>query len=275
MPTPDLSRVSELLERQRTDDWHDGAQCYVSLHGEVLLDLAMGESRPDRPLATDDLMLWYSSGKPMTTVAVLQLWERGRLGLDDRVGEYVDGWGAGKERCTMRHVLTHTGGFPMVGRGDIYDVDVSYAEAVARIVAHPAEWEPGTGAAYHPFSGWKILGAIVERIDGRPIDRYLHDEVFEPLGLDNCRLGVPVDEQAALGERITPVYWKGHVMPVIDAERPVDGAVPRREVSQRALARRQGRAGRRDARPGARAGPLLRVITRFRSVCRRRRAPSS
>lgn len=216
MPTPDLSHINELLERQRTDDWHDGAQCYVSLQGEVLLDVAIGESRPDRPLAVDDLMLWYSSGKPMTTVAVLQLWERGRLGLDDRVGDYVDRWAAGKERCTVRHVLTHTGGFPMIGRGDIYDVDVSYAEAVARIAAHPAEWEPGAGAAYHPFTGWKILGAIVERVDGRPIDRYLHDEVFEPLGLDNCRLGVPVEEQRELGERITPVYWKGHVMPVID-----------------------------------------------------------
>ena len=107
----DLTEVVALLEQGRADGWHDGAQCYVSWHGDVLLDVAVGESQPGRPLRTDDVMLWYSSGKPLTAVAVLQLWEQGRLGLDDRIAEYVDGWGGGKERCTLRHVLTHTGGF--------------------------------------------------------------------------------------------------------------------------------------------------------------------
>jgi CubicO group peptidase (beta-lactamase class C family) len=209
---PDLGEVIEILERQRADDWHDGAQCYVSWRGETLLDVAIGESRPGRGLEPDDLMLWYSAGKPFTTVAILQLWERGRLGLDERIAKYVDGWGGGKERCTIRHVLTHTGGFPMLGEGDIYDVDLTYAEAVARIAASPARWEPGMDAAYHPFSGWKILGAVVEAVDGRPIDRYLRDEVCTPLGLGNCRLGITLDEQAELGDRIAPVHWKGHAM---------------------------------------------------------------
>ena len=109
---PDLAAVTDLLERRRADGWHDGAQCYVSRNGDVLLDATVGESRPGRRLEVDDLMLLYSAGKPVTVVAILQLWEQGKLGLDDRVGEYVDGWGAGKEPCTIRHVLTHTGGFP-------------------------------------------------------------------------------------------------------------------------------------------------------------------
>jgi CubicO group peptidase (beta-lactamase class C family) len=214
---PDLAGVVDLLERQRADGWHDGAQCYVSRHGEVLLDASVGESRPGRVLEPEDLMLLYSSGKPLTVVAVLQLWEQGKLGLDDRVGEYIDGWGAGKERCTIRHVLTHTGGFPNAD-AKLFDHDVPYDEVVAAIAASPALWEPGTDAAYHPSSGWKILGAIVERVDGRPIDRYLHDEVFTPLGVENMRLGIPRREQVALGERITPVHWRGHVMPVVDDE---------------------------------------------------------
>src|SRR6266511_1092048 len=160
MAAPELDSVVALLEDQRAAGWHDAAQCYVSWRGETLLDAVVGESRPGRTIERDDLMLWYSAGKPFTTVAVLQLWERGRLGLDDRIADFVDGWGAGKERCTVRHVLVHTGGFPMLGRGGIYDVDLSYEESVARIAAHPAQWEPGTGAAYHPFSGWKILGAV-------------------------------------------------------------------------------------------------------------------
>jgi CubicO group peptidase (beta-lactamase class C family) len=214
---PALSGVVDVLERQRADGWHDGAQCYVSRHAEVLLDASVGESRPGRALEPDDLMLLYSSGKPLTVVAVLQLWEQGKLGLDDLVGDYVDGWGAGKERCTIRHVLTHMGGFPNAD-AKLFDHEVPYDEVVAAIAASPALWEPGTDAAYHPSSGWKILGAIVERIDGRPIDRYLGDELFATLGVENMRLGIPIDEQAALGERVTPVHWRGHVMPVVDAE---------------------------------------------------------
>jgi len=90
--------------------------------------------------------------------------------------------------------------------------------AVARIAASPARWEPGTDAAYHPSSGWKILGAIVERVDGRPIDRYVREEVFAPLGIENMRLGIPQEEQSTLGDRIAPVFWRGHVLPVVDAD---------------------------------------------------------
>ena len=207
-----FAEVVETLERQRAEGFHDGAQVYVSRFGEPLLDMAIGESAPGRTLERDDVMLWYSSGKPVTTTAVLQLWERGKLGLDDRVADYIAGWGAGKERVTIRHVLTHTGGFTMTRRGEMFDKDVPYAEAVAGIAAHPAEWEPGTKAGYHPTSGWKILGAIVEAIDGRPIDRYVADEVLTPAGAKQSRLGVPVEEQAALGDRLAPVHWKGHVL---------------------------------------------------------------
>jgi CubicO group peptidase (beta-lactamase class C family) len=207
-----LDGVVETLEQQRADGMHDGAQVYVSRYGEPLLDLAIGESVPGRALERDDVMLWYSSGKPLTTTAVLQLWERGKLGLDDRVGDYIAGWGAGKERVTIRHVLTHTGGFSMTRKGEMFDKDVPYAEAVARIAAHPVEWEPGTKAGYHPTSGWKILGAIVEAVDGRPIDRYLADEVMAPIGMKESHLGIPAEEQAALGDRLVPVHWKGHVL---------------------------------------------------------------
>ncbi|MDQ6852862.1 MAG: beta-lactamase family protein [Actinomycetota bacterium] len=214
---PDLARVVELLERQRADEWQDGAQCYVSRNGEVLLDVTVGESRPGRALEPDDVMLLYSAGKPLTVVAILQLWERGKLRLDDRIGDFVAGWGAGKERCTIRHVLTHTGGFPNAD-AKLFDRDVAYADVVAHIAASPARWEPGTDAAYHPSSGWKVLGAVVERVDGRPIDLYLRDEVLAPLGLDNMHLGIPLEEQSALGERIVPVSWRGHVMPSIDED---------------------------------------------------------
>jgi CubicO group peptidase (beta-lactamase class C family) len=211
----DCSSVVSILERQRREDLHDCAQCYVSLEGEVLLDAVVGEIRPGRALRNDDVMLWYSSGKPLTTAAVLSLWEQDRLGLDDPVAQFVDGWGNGKERCTVRHVLIHTGGFPMYGSPD-FDSDLTYAEVLARIAATPAAWKPGTAAGYHPVTGWKVLGAIVEAVDGRPIDRYVRDEILAPLGCTSSFLGVPLDVQRELGERLVPVAWKGHRFPVVE-----------------------------------------------------------
>lgn len=211
--TPDLSELVELAERQRERGLHDGAQLYASLRGDVLLDTAVGESTRGRDLRTDDVMLWYSSSKPATAVAVLQLWERGLLGLDDPVAKYVDGWGAGKERCTIRHVLTHTGGFPMVREG-LSEADLTYGEKVARIAQHPAESVPGAKAQYHLTTGWTILGAVIEAVDGRPPKRYVEEEVFARAGMESCHLGVPEEEQARLGDRLVPVRWLGHAMPV-------------------------------------------------------------
>ena len=210
----DLAPVVEMVQRQCADGFQPGAQLYVSRHGTPLLDVAVGESRPGRTLETDDLMLWYSSGKPVTTAAVLQLWEQGRLGLDDPVARYLPGFGAGKERATIRHVLTHTGGFPMAGPGEPFDRDLPYDDVIARITAHPAEWEPGTKAGYHPSTGWKVLGAIVTLVDGRPIDRYLAEEVLPVAGMSDSHLGIDPDAQAALGDRLVPVHWTGHALAI-------------------------------------------------------------
>ncbi len=211
----DLSRVLELLEAGIASGWHDCAQVYISHNRKVALDAAVGEIQPGRPLRTDDLMLWYSSGKPLTVTAVLQLWEQGRLGLDDLVATHLDGWGNGKEGCTLRHVLVHTGGFPMPG-DPTYDADLTWDEAVAATIAAPALWEPGTAAGYHPASGWRVLGAVVEKVDGRRIDQYLRDEVLGPLAMDDSHLGIPLGRQREYGDRIVPVVWRGHRFPSID-----------------------------------------------------------
>lgn len=208
----DLSHLGDLLQRQAERGWHDCAQLYVSRHGEPLLHLAVGESAPGRALRDDDVMLWYSSSKPLTTVAVLQLWEQGRLGLDDLVADHVDGWGGGKERCTIRHLLIHTGGFPM-RREAVGELDVPFHEKVAMIAAHPAESEPGTRAEYHLTSSWTILGAVVEAVDGRFVQDYVEQEVVGRAGMVDSRLGVPVAVQEELGDRLVPVRWKGYQLP--------------------------------------------------------------
>ena len=101
---------------------------------------------------------------------------------------------------------------------DPFDRDVTYADAVATVAAAPAAWLPGTQAGYHAASAWRILGAIVERIDGRPIETYLHDEVIAPLHMTGSSLGISLAEQERLGDAVVPVAWKGHRLPRVDAE---------------------------------------------------------
>ena len=52
---------------------------------------------------------------------------------------------------------------------------------------------PGTKAAYHPYSSWFLLGEIVRRVDGRPFAKYVRDEIFLPLQMPNCYLGMERD----------------------------------------------------------------------------------
>ena len=137
------------------------------------------------------------------------------LGLDDPVAEYVAGWGAGKERVTIRHVLTHTGGFTMVGRDEPFDADISYAEAVARIAAHPAGVGAGHEGRLPPHE--RVEDPRRHRRGGRrPAHRPLPGRRGARPGGHGRRppRASPPEEQAALGDRLVPVHWTGHAFAV-------------------------------------------------------------
>ena len=181
---------------------HPGAQVYLSRHGQPLLEFACGEAAPGVPLGIDTVTAWFSACKPLTAMAIALLYDRGRLGLDDPVSRYLPGFRNGKESCTLRHVLTHQGGFAGAVR---HDDTRTWDEIIAAICAHPAEYLPGTRAGYHPTAGWYVLGEIVRLVDGRPVQRFLADELLEPLGMADSRLGIPPAEQRRLGPRLARV----------------------------------------------------------------------
>jgi CubicO group peptidase (beta-lactamase class C family) len=200
-----LEKVINLLEEQRKKGLHDGAQLFMARRGRPLIDIAIGEAQHGVPLRTDSVMLWFSATKPLTAVAIAQQFEQGRINLDDRVQSFIPEFANGKESATIRHVLTHTGGFPMPMFPFLrYDWDT----VIQRICEAPAEWEPGAAAGYHGLSGWCILGEIVRRIDGRPIEVYLDEEIFKPLGMKDSSLGLTSDRITGLGERLSYISEK-------------------------------------------------------------------
>jgi CubicO group peptidase (beta-lactamase class C family) len=189
----ELDRTRAALLRGIEQGLHPGAQLYVSRHGKVVADVALGEARPGVPMTPDTLVLWLSSSKPVGAVAIAQLWERGLLGLDDPIAMHVPEFAQnGKQAITIRHALTHTAGFrlPQVGWPA-----ASWEETIARVCAARLEprWVPGEKAGYHMSSSWFVLGEIVRRLDGRPFESYVRDEIFLPLGMDDCWIGMPAE----------------------------------------------------------------------------------
>ena len=200
-----LEQAIHLLEEQRERGMHDGAQLFAARKGQTLVDVAIGEAQPGVPLRTDSVMLWLSSTKPLTAVAIARLMERGKLELDDRVQSFIPEFTNGKETATIRQVLTHTSGFPMLGFSFL---SLSRDETIQKICEAPADWEPGTAAGYHGLSGWSILGEIVRRVDGRPIEVYLDEEIMKPLGMNDSSLGITDTRAAELGNRLSCVAVK-------------------------------------------------------------------
>ena len=181
---------------------HVGAQLYVSLRGRTVADVALGLARDGVEMRTDTLMLWLSAGKPVSAVAVCQMWERGLLELDDPVAKHVPEFAAnGKDVVTVRHILTHTGGFrALLGHWE----GKSWEEVIAALSASRLEprWVPGSTAGYHPITSWYLLGELVRRLDGRPFDRYVRQAVFEPIGMTDSWIGLPPERYRAYGDRI-------------------------------------------------------------------------
>lgn len=203
-----------MLARGIEEGVHPGAQLHVSRHGETLADLALGEAAPGVPMSADTLLLWLSSSKPVAAVAIAQLWERGLLALDDPIARHVPEFAAGgKETITLRHALTHTGGFRML---DVGWPRMSWEETVARICAGRREprWTPGEKAGYHQASSWFLLGEVVRRIDGRPFSDYVREEVFLPLGMADCWIGMPPAGYRAYRQAARlAAYWDTEASP--------------------------------------------------------------
>ncbi len=220
LPTPiELPRTREILLRGVEQGLHLGGQLYLSLGAgsaarsgtaqsgpERHAELMIGDRTEGQPMTPDTLMIWLSSTKPVAAVAIAQLWERGDLDLDDPIARHLPEFAAkGKERITVRHVLTHTSGIRMLSVGW---PEASWDEIIATICGGRPEprWILGEHAGYHLASSWFILGELVRRLDGRHFSDYVRQEIFEPLGMQDSWIGMPREQFLAYDGRLATMY---------------------------------------------------------------------
>jgi len=168
-----------------------------------------------RPMGDDTIFRIYSMSKPITSVALMTLYERGHFQLNDPVSKVIPEWrdhrvwvsgeGASMETrepaqpMTFRHVLSHTGGLTYGATN--HPVDRAYREAgirqqpgetlrsfVEKLARAPLRYDPGDRWMYS-FST-DVCAYLVEAISGKPFDRYLQETIFDPLGMQDTSFTV-------------------------------------------------------------------------------------
>ena len=176
-----------------------GIQYLVVDSTGVLFEYVGGwaDIRRQVPVDAATTMMAYSMSKTITAVAVLQLVEAGRVGLDEPVERYVDSWPYGAN-ATIRQLISHTSGVPNpiplrwvhpAARHESFDESAALAEVLR---THPRlSFEPGTKYAYSNIGYW-LLGKVVERASGETFSSYVGHHILRPLAIEPRELGYVV-----------------------------------------------------------------------------------
>lgn len=199
-----LKRISELSRKWVQEKRAPGIVTAIARRGKLIHLEAMGVKgiNDKRPLEVSDIFRIYSMTKPVTAVAVMQLYEQGKFHLSDPIDKYIpelsnlklqDGerLRPAKNSITIHQLLTHTSGLSY-GFDPSDPVDKAYAEAklwsaknlddfIDRLSKLPLKFEPGT--KWHYSVANDVLGVLVQRISGQRYDHYLKEHIFDPLSM--------------------------------------------------------------------------------------------
>jgi len=213
----DLGRLRDtmgtILDAAVRDSVFPGAIAVVGTRDRVLLERGAGHLDWVPSPAPDGSTLWDIASLTKVvalTTAVMQLTEQGKIELDAPVGSYLPEFtGSGKERVTVRQLLTHSSGLP--AWRPLFREATTPDSALALVFATLLDTVPGTRMVYSDL-GAILLGQLVVRVSGEPFDRYVQTRILAPLGMRDTQFRPP----RGLWERVAPtevdtVYRKRHV----------------------------------------------------------------
>jgi CubicO group peptidase (beta-lactamase class C family) len=225
-----LMMVDKMASGYIDEGKYSGIVTLVARKGKIIHLNARGTLGIDdsRPMEQDTLFRIYSMTKPVTAIAAMILYEEGKFHMDDPVSKYLPEFEnqkllvrdekrdvmmvTPKSPMTMRQLFTHTAGLTY---GTTLDnpVDERYKEAKLlesdnldqfskKLAGLPLRFQPGT--RYHYSVSLDLLGAVIEKLSGEPLDRFFHSRIFEPLGMEDTFFQVPSEKLSRLA---SDQYW--------------------------------------------------------------------
>jgi CubicO group peptidase (beta-lactamase class C family) len=260
-PTPAMAAAHAAPESvgvssERLGRLHAGMQAFVDRHeaggivtlvareGKVVDVHASGFQDVERgtPMKTDTIFRIASMSKPITSVAVMMLFEEGKLLLTDPVSKFIPAFKsmrvagdggtlvAARREITIRDLLSHRSGlsYGFLNGGPVGDAyrkegvtdgltttSMTLAQGIDKLAAQPLMAQPG--AAWNYSLGVDVLGRVVEVASGTPFDVFLRERIFKPLGMVDTSFDVP----DAKWQRMSTVYspdGNGGIRPMKDPE---------------------------------------------------------
>ena len=222
-----LIRIDKMLKQSIDSGWIAGAVGFIARDGKIVYDKSFGVSNLETKtlLHSDDIFRIASQTKAITSVAVMMLFEGGKFLLDDPISKYIPEFAdprvldkfnekdttyttiQANREITIRDLLTHTSGIDYAGIGSknmraIYaKSDIPGGFGSDKIVLRdkmkvlgrlPLVHQPGEKFTYG--LNVDVLGYLVEVLSGESLDKYFHNHIFEPLGMNDTYFYLPASK---------------------------------------------------------------------------------
>jgi CubicO group peptidase (beta-lactamase class C family) len=190
-----LSALCQVPEKQFDSIFHvrfpaDGPGAVVLLARDsiVLYEKAFGMANLEQglPMKMTDVFRIGSNTKQFTAVAILKLWEAGKLSLQDDITKYIPDYPTHGKAITIESLLTHTSGVKnytgLSGFNELKRKEMTPKALVDFFKDAPMDFDPGTDFRYDN-SGYILLGYIIEKITGEPYAQYIRENILQPAGM--------------------------------------------------------------------------------------------
>ncbi len=234
-----LERISKTVQKDIDDKRIAGAVTLVLRHGQVVFFRAQGmqDREAGKPMRPDTIFRICSMSKPLTTAAVMMLYEEGHFLLEDPISKYLPEFRNPKvlvkpanggesytipatSEITIRDLLRHTSGLtykwnadlgPLYREANVADgllpYDGTIGDSTERLAKLPLLFNPGERWEYG--LSVDVLGRLVEVVSGMPFDQFLRTRLFEPLGMKDTYFFVPDNKLDRLATAYTYYPDKG------------------------------------------------------------------
>lgn len=240
-----LTLIDSVVNEYVKNRWLIGSSVIVVKDHQVVYYKGLGyaDEKTKKPMAADALYRIMSQSKAITSLAIMQLYEQGKLELDDNLSKFISSFKNpkviseynakdtsyttvnAKREITIRDLLTHSAGIDYTDIGSanmsaIYNkagipsglgyFNANLVERMTALGKLPLAHQPGEKFTYGLNSD--VLGAVIEIVSGMPLEAYFNKYIFEPLGMKDTYFNVP----AAKANRIPTVYTENSQNEIIE-----------------------------------------------------------